>query len=98
MFNTPIGEEAPPSPSGGLTIPWPATLSGVPLDFDLLLGAATNPTIIRGYYAHAQEVANAWNSPAGKKHVRYFHNNRESGIRTFQDAEIERRLADASDE
>ena len=98
MFNTPVGEEAPASPSGSLTIPWPATLSGVPLDFDVLMGTATNPTIVRGCYADAQEVANAWNNPAGKKHVHYFHNNRQSGIHTFQDAEIERRLANGSDE
>lgn len=31
-----VGEEAPASLSGSLTIPWPATLSGVPLDFDVL--------------------------------------------------------------
>ena len=98
MFNTPVGEEAPASASGSLMIPWPATLSGVPLDFDVLIGTATNPTIIRGHYAEAQEVADAWNSTAGREYVDYFHNNRESGIRTFQDAEIECRLANGSDE
>ena len=98
MFNTPVGEEAPASPSGSLTIPWPATLSGVPLDFDVLIGTATNPTIIRGHYADAKQVADAWNAPAGREHIDYFHNNRESGIRTFQDAEIEHMLAHGSDE
>ena len=98
IFNTPVDEEAPASPSGSLTIPWPATLSGVPLDFDVLIGTATSPTIIRGHFPDAQEIANAWNSPAGRQYVDYFHNNRENGIRTFQDAEIERRLANASDE
>ena len=98
MFNTPIGEEAPARLSGRLTIPWPATLSGVPLDFDVLVGTATNPTIVRGHYADAREVADAWNNPEGREHVDYFHNNRESGIRTFQDAEIERRLAKGPEE
>ena len=97
MLNTPVGEEAPVSPSGSLTIPWPATLSGVPLDFDVLIGTATNPTIIRGHYADAQQVADAWNAPPGREHVDYFHKNRESCIRTLQDAEIERLLANGSD-
>ena len=98
MFNTPVGEEAPASLSGILTIPWPATLSGVPLEFDVLIGTATNPTIVSGHYADAQQVADAWNTPAGRNHVDYFHNNRENGIRTFQDAEIERRLANGPEE
>ena len=68
------------------------------LDFDVLIGTATNPTIIRGHYADAEQVADAWNNPAGREHVDYFDNNRKSGIRTFQDAEIERRLANGSDE
>ena len=98
MFNTPVGEEAPASQLGNLTIPWPATLSGEPLEFDVLIGTATNPTIVHGHYADAQQVADAWTTPAGRNHVDYFHKNRENGIRTFQDREIERRLAPGSDE
>jgi len=92
MFNTPIGEEAPASPLGRLSIPWPATTSGVPLDFDVLIGTATNPTLIRGHYADAREVADAWKNPEGSNYVEYFCNNRKNGIRTFQDAEIKRWL------
>ena len=98
MFNTPVGEEAPASRSGTLTIPWPATLSGAPLEFDVLIGTATNPTIVCGHYADVQQVADAWNAPAGREHVDYFHYNRESGISTFQDAEIEHLLANGLEE
>ena len=96
MFNTPIGEEAPVNRSGSLMIPWPATLSGKPLEFDVLIATATNPTIIAGHYPTVQQIADAWKTPQGEEHLTYFCSNRKSGIQTFQDSEIERLLYDNS--
>ena len=76
--------------SGFLTIPWPESEDGSPLDVDVLLATATAPTIVDGRYPTAQEIAEAWNNTDGR--VDYFYNNREHGIRTFQDAAIEARL------
>lgn len=57
-----------------------------------MLVAATSPTLIDGQYPTAQEIAAAWKAPKGKQHVDYFWKNREHGIFTFQDAEIEHYL------
>ena len=45
----PVGEDVPVNESGFLSILWPATLSGRPLKFDILIATATNPTIIAGH-------------------------------------------------
>ena len=77
---------------GLLTIPWPKLTNGSTLAFDALLATATNPTIVGGCYPSAQQIADAWNTPVGKRHVDYFCKNRAHGIKTFQDTEIEDRL------
>ncbi len=89
---TPVGEDVPVNESGFLSILWPATLSGRPLKFDILIATATNPTIIAGHYPAVQQIADAWDTPTGKQNLDYFHNNRKHGIRTFQDTEIARLL------
>ena len=96
MFNTPLGEETPVNKSGFLMISWPATLSGRPLKFDVLIATATNPTIIAGHYPAVQQIADAWKTPQGTKHRTYFQNNRKCGIQTYQDPEIARLLDDNS--
>ncbi len=77
---------------GFLKIPWPKSEDGSALDVDALLATATKPTPNKGCYPSAQDVADAWNTPEGKKHVDYFCKNRAHGIKTFQDGEIEERL------
>ncbi len=78
--------------SGFLNITWPRTQDGSTLTLDLLLATATNPTIKNGRYASAQDVADGWITPKGKKHVNYFRKNRAHGITTFEDAEIKQVL------
>ena len=78
--------------SGLLQIPWPRSEDGSALEVDLLLATATNPTIVGGHYPSPCEVADAWNTLHGKKHVEYFDKNIRYGIKTFQDHIIEDRL------
>lgn len=78
---------------GLLNIPWPSTLSGDPLDLDVILATATNPTIIGGRYPSAKEIAERWKSPSGSCYVNYFWYNRKHNITTFQDPDIERYLS-----
>lgn len=97
QLNSAVGEEpAVDQQSGLLNIPWPTLVDGSDLACDVLLATATNPTIVGGSYPSAQQIADAWNTLDGKKHVNYFHNNRESNIATFQDGEIEERLRELS--
>ncbi len=80
---------------GFLTIAWPRAVDESDIEVDALLATATDPTLIRGDYPSAREIAAAWNSHEGedyKCYVQYFHKNRDCKIWTFQDAEIERRL------
>lgn len=56
-----------------------------------LLLTATEPTLTNSRYASAREVADAWRADA-TGHVSYFYNNRQHGISTFEDDEIERLL------
>lgn len=96
LMNSAIGEETAVDESGFLKIPWPKLEDGANVEFDALLATATNPTIVSGHYASAQQIANAWNTPWGKKHRSYFFNNGKYGIKTFQDSKIEGLLQELS--
>ena len=89
-LNAANNEDAAVDESGFLTIPWPESEDGSGLEFDVLLATATNPTTIKGRYPTAEEIADAWNNSAGS--VDYFNKNRDHGIRTSQDADIEASL------
>ena len=93
LMNSAVGEEVVVDKSGFLKIPWPKSEDGIDLGLDALLATATNPTICRGLYPSAQQIAAAWNTTDGKKSVDYFCKNRAHGIKTFQDIEIEDRLS-----
>ena len=82
------GERAAVSESGILNIPWPQLLVGKDLEFDALLGTATNPTIDNGDYPSAEIIARAWAESREKTHIEYFDNNVSNGIKTWQDREI----------
>jgi hypothetical protein len=60
--------------------------------FDLLLMTATKPTLNQGQYPTPEEVAGAWRADV-KGNIVYFHNNRQYGITTFEDAQIQALLA-----
>lgn len=96
QLNSAVHEDVAVDESGFLRIPWPVPCEdGTRLGVDILLATATNPTIVRGRYPTAQEVADAWKSPSGRKYVGYFVNNRKRGIQTFEDDIIEARLRTA---
>ena len=82
------GEPAAVSECGILNIPWPQLLDGAELEFDALLGTATDPTINSGDYPSAQMIASAWAEHQENAHVEYFDNNVSNGITTWQDREI----------
>ena len=75
-----------------LSIDWPNTVNGSPLEWDALLAAATCPTLDDGEYPSSRNIADAWNTPVGRNEVKYLRNNRAHGITTFQDTEIEAHL------
>ena len=77
---------------GILTIPWPKLANGSTLAFDALLATANEPT---NHDPQPSEIAGPWKTPPGKEHVYYFHKNSKNGIRTSQDDEIARLLADS---
>jgi hypothetical protein len=78
---------------GLLRIAWPSRAdTGAPLNScDLLLATATRPTpdLVTGTFPTAAAIAQAWNM-AGN--ANYFRMNRNSGICTFQDEEIQSHL------
>ena len=80
--------------SGVAQLGWPTDAESTEAlgGFDLLLLTATEPTLTKSTdYPSAQEVAEAWRAdPNG--HVSYFYNNRQNGITTFEDDEIQRVL------
>ncbi len=79
--------------AGLLQIDWPKLTDGPPLMLDALLATATDPTLIGGTrYPTASEVAEAWDTLEGREHLRYFCGNRQNGIETFQDGDIEGHL------
>ena len=92
--NLPHGRDERPAigKSGFLSIEWPETVNGSPLEWDVLLATATCPTLDKGEYPSPGTIAQAWQTPKGKSEVKYFWNNRKNGIETFQDAEIEAML------
>ena len=94
-LNSARGEATVVDESGFLTISWPRTDDDSALGVDVLVATATDPTVIRGAYPSAREIAAAWNAHEGKdyqRHVRYFRQNRDCGIRTFQDDDIAKLL------
>lgn len=75
---------------GMLLIPWPQKGSGDPLDVDLLLATANEPSLTKGSYATPQEIAAAWNRAPNRPE--YFCENRRAGITTADDYHIMRYL------
>jgi hypothetical protein len=90
-FSAAHGEASVVLPNGLADIAWPETVDGAPLTLDVLLVTQTQPTLINGDYPSPVEIANAWSADRSGN-VKYFRNNRQSGIQTFQDHEIERLL------
>ena len=80
---------------GTLKIPWPMLDAGPPLPFDAVLATATKPTIHGSNCPSTRDIASAWKTAKGKTELQYFKNNRERGITTFQDGEIDNHLADS---
>ena len=85
-------EAAAVDESGFLGIHWPRAENGLLLEMDALLATATCPTLNAGDYPSPRKIAEAWNTPGGRKKAKYFWCNRAHGITTFQDAEIEAQL------
>jgi hypothetical protein len=82
------------SDDGLLRIDWPRLVEGgAPVPLDILLVTANDPMITASSptYPGVETIASAWNA-AGSRHAEYFWNNRDNGIRTFQDDEIQTRL------
>jgi hypothetical protein len=78
------------SKDGMLQIDWPrCVVGGAPVDLDLLLVTANDPTLTGTplSYPSVEAVVNAWNG-ADPKHAEYFWKNTDHGIATFQDDEI----------
>lgn len=86
------GEKVAVDGRGFLQVPWPETVEEGEIGVDVLLATATNPTIVEGEYASAMEIAGAWMTRRGKKESKYFWNNTNDRIATFQDRDIEERL------
>lgn len=78
------GEAAAVTAAGILTIPWPTTESGDPLDVDFVLATATVPTPMP--YATPETIAAAWQRVPARRN--YFDENRRIGITTAFDGEI----------
>ena len=78
------------SKDGMLQIDWPRCVAGgVPVDLDLLLVTANDPTLTGTPMAYPTvgTIADAWNR-ADPEHAEYFWKNADHGITTFQDDEI----------
>ena len=89
-YGSTAGADVPVDTSGFLTIPWPESED---LGVDIMLATATDPKIDDdGHYPSTKEIAEAWSSCLGRKHVDYFCKNRAHGIKTFQDETIEAHL------
>lgn len=87
-------EKATVKRDGTLNVPWPlSTDSGAPAPFDLLLATANDPEIDKDAprYPSVDTVAQAWLKNKNRR-VDYFFKNLRSGIRTYQDGRIARRL------
>lgn len=82
------------SKEGLLQVDWPRRIAGgAPVDLDLLLVVANDPTLTGEplSYPSVEMIANAWNR-AAQEHTEYFWNNLDHGIGTFQDEEIRAKL------
>ena len=87
------GEPQAVDKAGLLQIRWPRLTGGQPLALDALVATATDATLVAGTrYPTAGEVAQAWTTRQGSEHIRYFRGNRQNGIFTFQDDDIEEQL------
>ena len=86
------GEVAAVTPDGLLSIQWPATESGTPLEADLLLATPTVPRDCdkNRVYASPQQIATSFQSASGGR--TYFDDTRRVGISTAFDDEILRYL------
>jgi hypothetical protein len=79
---------------GILQIAWPTSIAdNSPVALDLLLATATEPTSEGSprRYATAEEIAAAWRKDR-EDNVRYFRNNVQCGIRTFDDEALQTAL------
>lgn len=78
---------------GTLAVRWPTAMGNTgPVEMDVLLATATKPTLIKGRYPRASQIARAWiNDTSGRES--YFFKNIERGIGTFQDRAIWRHLS-----
>jgi hypothetical protein len=77
--------------AGILQIPWPLTADDGPLQLDLLLATATNPTLEGDppTYPRIRKVARAWINDQNDNE-RYFCNNQKYGIKTYKDQKIKK--------
>jgi len=85
-FKHATNETAAVGSDGILSIPWPTSENGAPLNMDLLLATATEPCLTNGSYATPQAVAEAWKK--APKERRYFDENRRAGVTTADDYRI----------
>jgi hypothetical protein len=85
-FRHAVHEQPAVGSDGILSIPWPITESGAPLNVDALLATATVPTLTDGSYATPQAIAEAWKK--APKEQEYFDENRRVGITTADDYSI----------
>ena len=76
------------SDAGLLQIDWPVqSENGAPLEFDLLFATSNDPA---PQLPSVEQIAEAWvRHPA---RFEYFRSNRQHGITTFQDDEIQAQL------
>ena len=82
------------SESGILQIDWPRRVEGgASIDLDLLLVTANEPTLTGAplAYPSVETISGAWND-VDQEYVKYFWNNIDNGIGTFQDEEIRAQL------
>ncbi len=83
---------------GLLQIPWPNLDSGEAVNLDLLLATPNEPTLEGNppVYPSAEKIALAWKGALkdqpDDKPDNYFWRNRQNGITTYQDPDIERIL------
>ena len=76
--------------NGLLKLPWPTIIrQNKPLSLDIILATATDPTLNTetGAYPKARDIAEAWQNDT-EGNDKYFRQNRENGISTFQDSLI----------
>ncbi len=78
--------------NGFLKIRWPkeVSLKNRIEKLDFLIATATVPTLIKGRYPNAYQIADAMKNA---KYYNYFQNNWENGITTFQDKRISLRMS-----